>query len=201
MKGINYQGSVSNQEIFIALQKIRIMNQDNNHSKSQINDLFLGEEEEILSNLESLRDSGNLESLGAMLEHLTTLPSHTIKGKILELIADLKLPGAAAIVANFTFACKNATLQQELVSASWQSRLDFTPYFNRYIDLAISGNLMLVLDVLSLIEENFEKVDLNQLQQAIATIGANSNSLDEQKSLLMNDMILILEEKANALKE
>jgi len=177
------------------------MNLDNNHSKSQIHELFLGEEEEILGNLESLRENGNLESLGAMLEHLTTRPSQPIKDKILELIADLKLPGAAAIVANFTFACKNTALQQELVSASWQSRLDFSPYFNRYIDLAISGNLMLVLDVLSLIEENFEKVDLNQLQQAIATIGANSNSFDEQKSLLMNDMILILEEKANALKE
>lgn len=177
------------------------MNKDNNHSKSQIHELFLGEEEEVLANLESLRENGNLESLGAMLEHLTTLPSSPIKGKILELVADLKLPGAAAIVANFTFACKNATLQQELVSASWQSRLDFSPYFSRYIDLAISGNLMLVLDVLSLIEESFEKVENLQLQEAVAAISKNISSFDEQKSLLMNDMILILEERANTTKE
>jgi len=177
------------------------MDQANDNSENLIDQLFVGDDEEILSNLEALRDNGTLASLGAMLEHLTTLPSPPIKGKILELVADLKLPGAAAILANFTFACKNATIQQELVSASWQSRLDFTPYFNRYIDLAISGNLMLVLDVLSLLEENFEKVDLNQLQQAIATIGANSNSFDEQKTLLMNDIVLILEERANSLKE
>lgn len=177
------------------------MNQDHNHSKSQASHLFLGEEEEILSNLESLRENGTIESLGAMLEHLTTIPSLSIKSKILELVADLKLTGAAAIVANFTFACKNTTIQQELVSASWQSRLDFSPYFNRYIDIAIGGNLMLVLDVLSLTEENFENVELKQFQVAIAEIGKSMNSFDNQKAILMKDLVRILEERVISLQQ
>lgn len=174
---------------------------EENKPNNQADKIFTGEEETILSNLEALRDEGSLASLGAMLEHLTTQPSEPIKLKILELIADLKIPEASAIVANFTFACKSPTLQQELVAASWQSRMEFGHYLNKYIDLAIEGNMMLALDVISLVEESCEKVEMEQLKVAVSAINRNLKSFDDQKLLLMQDMVLILEEKIEAQKQ
>ena len=160
--------------------------------------LFIGTEEETLSNLEALREKGTIASLGAILEHLTTAPSAPVKSKILSLIADIKIPGAVAIIANFTFSCSNPTIQQELISACWQSRLDFSPYFNRYIDLAIGGEMMLVLDVISLVEECCEKVDSDQTKVAIASIKKHLKTFESKKQLLMTDLVSLLEEKGSA---
>jgi len=171
------------------------MNQDQEITSRSATHLFSGTEEEILTHLEGLREEGSLASLGAIMEHLTTTPSLPVKSKILSLIADIKIPGAAAIVANFTFACTNHSIQQELISASWQSRLDFSPYFNRYIELAIAGEMMLVLDVLSLVEECCEKIDSKHTKAAISDIKQHLPSFEDKKQVLMTDLLTLLEAK------
>jgi len=176
------------------------MNKDQDQIQNRADHLFTGDEEAILTNLEGLREKGNITSLGAILDHLTTQPSPQVKSKILSLIADIKIPGAAAIIAEFTFACSNPTIQQELISACWQSRLDFSSYFNRYIDLAIAGEMLLVLDVISLVEECCEKTTAQQMKVAISSIKKNLKGFDNQKQLLMSDLVGLLEEREKGLK-
>lgn len=171
------------------------MEKESNKTSTQNTSIFNGTEDEVIKNLDNLRETGSLTSLETMLERVVSHPSERIRKKIFELIADIKSNSATAIIANFTFACKNKQAQMELISACWQGRLDFSDYLERYIDLAIQGELLLVNEILTLVEENCEKPELTRIESAIAKIKEQLHSFSSEKKLMMVDLVTILEAK------
>ncbi len=171
------------------------MEKESNGSNNQTSAIFTGSEETILKNLDNLRESGTLATLGAILENVVSQPSEAIKRKIYELVADLKSKSTTPILANFTLSCRNNQAQLELISASWQSRLDFSDYLERYIDLSLQGDLLLAHEVLTLVEENCQNPEAEQVNKAIAKIKEQLHSFSPEKQLLMVDLVNILEDK------
>lgn len=171
------------------------MEKESNIANSQGGAIFNGSEEDILKNLENIREIGTLSSLDAILENVRTQPSEAIKRKAYELVADLKNKLATPIIANFTLACGNSKIQTELISASWQSRLDFSEYLERYINIAIEGDILLTHEVLTLVEENCQVTEESQVVSSIGKIKDQLHTFSPEKKLLMVDLINILEEK------
>jgi len=174
------------------------MEKESNIANSQGLAIFNGSEEDIIKSLDNLREIGTLASLDAILENLETQPSETIIKKIYELVADLKNKLATPIIANFTLACGNNKTQTELISASWQSRLDFSEYLERYINMAIGGDILLTHEVLTLVEENCQVTEESQVISSIGKIKDHLHTFSPEKKLLMVDLINILEEKKAA---
>ncbi|HUW04717.1 MAG TPA: hypothetical protein VMW01_00510 [Williamwhitmania sp.] len=174
------------------------MEKESNIANNQGLAIFNGSEEDIIKNLESLREIGTLSSLEVILENVRTQPSEAIKRKIYELVADLKNKLATPIIANFTLACGNIKIQTELISASWQSRLDFSEYLEPYINMTIEGDILLTHEILTLVEENCQATEETQVISSIGKIKDHLHTFSPEKKLLMVDLINILEEKKAA---
>jgi hypothetical protein len=179
------------QNQFIKMKDIRF-----NLSEKQkviISNLMTLNDDQVISLIQDFRDSGELFIVQPLIEMLYSTRGKILKNYILEFVGDIKDQNAVGIIAQSIQKHITDKETTGLISACWQSNLDFSNEMSLFIDILCNGDYQNSFEAFTVIENSISNVTIEQIGLYIATIESCLKTTNAEKKLLLTDMILILE--------
>jgi hypothetical protein len=151
--------------------------------------LFSADKNIVLAAIDTLKEKGNKEYLPLLFEILLTESEQEIRNEILKLLGTIKDVDTIPIYMEALKEERLLTIRKELLTSCWQNGLDFSNYFDEFVDLIIDGEWEIAFEAFTVIEnlEHFppeEKMKESKLRIAKALKLAN-----EQKSYFLEELL------------
>lgn len=132
-----------------------------------ITDLSSSDDKKVITALKQLRKHGKREAITPLLNLLCTTNNEEVKNEIAAILFDLK---DQSVVEDLIYALEDEKYKDEqaiLVAVFWQSSLDSSEHISTIVKQAISGNYMVGIEVLSVIdnyEATFQETEIEDLK-------------------------------------
>lgn len=172
------------------------MKEEEKRNKAIINRLFSPDESVVLKTIVEIRTSGNPALIPAIIRQYRTTTSEHVREKILNLITDLKSQRATEPLVEELFRVEDNEARRKLISACWQSGLDFSAWLDPFLDSLLQDDYATALESFSVIENNLHSLgseDLNRLnkklKENIDNCSSGTRPLAEQLALILNDTL------------
>lgn len=94
---------------------------------------------------------------------------------------------------------KSPDKKQQLIAACWESEIDFASYLPFFIDLAITGDYMVALEAITVIETMEGTFNKEHLVQAVDKIKNHKKTITNELLVMFNDLEMNLHEKLKTL--
>ena len=167
--------------------------QQTEKQKSIVSSLKSMKDEQVISLIQDFRENGELFIVEPLLEMIYSNRSFSLKETILELVGDIKNQDAAEIIAKTIqnhIGDQNTT---ELLSACWQSNLDFSNYLPVFIEILCSSDYQASFEAFTVIENSVGNIDKKSLDLYITTIESKLKIMPIEKQSLLTETIVMLE--------
>jgi hypothetical protein len=158
-----------------------------------IRDLRSGNETTVLKALGLLRSSGNIGYIPELLELLAGSDSEIIEKELVRFIADVKDP---AIIPFILRGLKNPELEGihgQIISACWQSGLDYSRDLDLFIKLFLEGDYPTSLEAFTVIEESSVNLAAEDMEKVRGLLLDGLDSVTEEKKPLARELVKLLE--------
>jgi hypothetical protein len=138
--------------------------------KPNKSDLFLksitkSSDEAIIGMLTELRESGEDYMTPILIELLFSERSEKLKEEVVNFLVDLKNKSSVEIIAKSLNEHKHSKDIHRLVSVCWQSRLDFTPHIDLFIEILAEGDYQASLEAFTTIENMTENLSSDKVKE------------------------------------
>lgn len=150
-------------------------------------------DEAIIGLLTELRETGEDYMLPTILSLLFSTRSEKLKNEVVNFLVDLKNKSSIDTIVEAIRQNKRSKDIHLLVSVCWQSRLDFTPYVDTFIDIMEHGNYQACLEAFTVIENMTENLSGEQLNDLKAKIKSVKGDNAETKPLI-EELVKLLDE-------
>ena len=116
----------------------------------------------------------------------------TVKGLIRNFMNDIKESGTRPeIISEIRKSYKPETICM-LVSSCWQSGLDYSQYAEDMMKVFLSGDYMVSLECLTVIEESLHNIPEKMKNEMITYLEQNKGKINNERHALVNELISIL---------
>ena len=146
----------------------------------------------VIETLEELRVSGKASDIPMLIELLHLSQDPEIKTKISTLFANLKESDTIPLIVEAIQNQKYAPELKQLVSSCWENGLDYSEYLSLFIDLLIDNDFLIAFEAYTVILNMTAKISQAKIDEEIARLQESLGSANEQKQLLINDVIEFL---------
>ena len=119
-----------------------------------ISDLFSQNQKSVTKAINSIRKSANIEYMPELFKLLKTTNEDAIKNMVFNLICDVKTDSAVNFYIDALENNSDNEIKKMLVSACWQSGIDFYDYLNVFIDIVLNDSLDIAIEAFTVIENN-----------------------------------------------
>ena len=161
----------------------------NNEHKNILKGLNSADSLKIIETLEELRVSGKASDIPVLIELLHLSQDTEIKSKITGLFSNLKESDAIPLIIDAIRNDKYAPELKELVSSCWENGLDYSDYLSLFVDLMIDSDFLVAFEAYTVIMNMATKIDQKKIDDEIDRIEKGMATADEQKRVLMLDVI------------
>jgi hypothetical protein len=171
------------------------MNQANQKKKQDpqiIKDLWSGDDLLVLKTLHKLRKEGNLAYMPDLFNLLCRTGNELIEKELIRFIADIKEKGVVPIVVAGLEEPELKNARAGMLSAIWQSGLDYSPYMNLFIQLFIEGDYMVALESFTVIEQSLEHLSETEIKQERNHLLDGLEDISEEKKPLARELVNLL---------
>jgi hypothetical protein len=158
-----------------------------------IRDLRSGDDNTVLKALGLLRSSGNIGYIPELLDLLAGTDSEIIEKELVRFIADVK---DTSIIPFILSGLKDPALEGihgHIVSACWQSGLDYSRDLDLFIRLFLEGDYMTALEAFTVIEESAFNLETEALAKIRNQVLGGIHSVTEEKKPLARELVKLLE--------
>lgn len=147
----------------------------------------------IISAIKSLRNEDPFAgAINLLVEVFDKTDDTEIKSLIRNFMNDMKEPGGRVeIIAEIKKAHKPETIGM-LVSSCWQSGLDYAQYAPEFVKAFLSGNYVISLECLTVIEESVNNIPAKKKTELLKHLEDNEGIAPGEKRLLLKELISIL---------
>ena len=166
--------------------------------KQLVSALANSSDDKVLSMLIDLKVHGEVFYLNTLLNMLTGERSTLLKKALVDFISDIKIKEAAPIIVNYIEQHAKTKDVSMVITASWQSRLDFSGFLPIFIKLLIEGSYKSSFEAFTVIENSLETIPAKKLDEYIALIKGAVGKVDRDKQLLLLEMISVLDKTKRA---
>lgn len=153
------------------------------------------EDENIEKQLEGvamMREKGHVKLLPAVFKLLRKSEDEKVKNDIAHFLFDIKDKEAIPYFIKAIEEPAYQDYQRILVSACWESSLDYTPYLLIFVNVAINADYLTCVECLTVIENMEGPFDNNHLEIAIKTTKEAADESNEEKFELLNSLWEVL---------
>lgn len=152
-----------------------------------------GEIGRIRAKIHDLKTSGRAAILPLVLD-LLTRPNEEeeIIQDVIQLLCDLKEQSCAPVIIDYIRTRNMGDHLAGVLSACWQSRLDFSDYLPVFVDCFIKGNYRESLEAFTVIEEMLWKTKPEIAIESILELEKNQKQIDKEKMPLYRELIKVL---------
>ncbi len=129
-----------------------------------------------------------------LVTELLTAPQH--KDAKEETLLMLKKEKKAEVLLKAIAVQEDKNIQQKLVAACWECEINMSSYLPFFVLLALDNDFLVSLEAITVISEMAGPFDSKQLSDAIQKLKKAKLSLQDEKQVLLNDLIDRLNEFA-----
>ncbi len=155
-------------------------------------------DDKVISMLIDLKEHGQPFYLEPLLKMMISSRGEMLKKNLTDFISDIKQQEAVPIIAKFIADQPGANGITKVITACWQSRLDFSQHLNPFFDLLIDSSYMNAFEAFTVIENNIDGLASEQLAQYIALVKGALEKSSHDKKLLLLEMIGVLDKTIRA---
>lgn len=155
-------------------------------------------DEMVISMLIDLKDQSEFYFLNTLLEMINDENSEMLKTALVEFVSDIKLQAAVPILTQYvkeSFPSKDVL---SIVTACWQSRLDFSNHLDPFFHILITGDYIIAFEAFTVIENSMDGLSSDELSNYMATVKKGISKSNRDKQLLLLEMISILDKTRRA---
>lgn len=150
-------------------------------------------DEQAISMLLDLRESGGLYLLPVLFNILLSKRSEPLKKVVVEFITDIKDKNASLQFVQFlqsNYTHHNVT---DIVAVCWQSRLDFSEHLDIFFEILCGAEYQTAFEAFTVIENNIDGFDAGQLDLYIKRVKGHIAKSNRDKQLLLLEMVSTLD--------
>ena len=158
-----------------------------------IRDLWSEEERIVLKTIYGLRSKGHINYIPELLKLLNRTGSELIEKELVRYIADIK---EAAVVPYILAGLRDpdlAAARGNIVSACWQSGLDFSQDLKLFIRLFLEGDYLTALESFTVIEESVINLSEQEIREAQNLVLEKLEQVSKEKKPLARELVKLLQ--------
>lgn len=161
--------------------------------KAVVDTLKSIKDEQIISLIQEFRENGDLFIVEPLIELLYSKRSHPLKEAIIDFISDIRNQDAAKIITSSLQKHLGDPNTAGLLSACWQSNLDFSDEIPLFIEILCSSDFQTSFDAFTVIENSTGSLSLKNIDLYITAIESRLKGLSTEKQSLLTETIVMLE--------
>ncbi len=142
--------------------------------------------------LKEIRESGDEKILRAVTEQYTRFSASTQKS-VGAVFGDIQNQDYVPLLVKLTQGTVDAKVQKMLLTAAWNSRLNFVDYLECYIDFVISADFELAFDAFTLLENVETAVSHQRKHELVDYVKSHISKCKEDTLVLAHDLVKIIE--------
>ena len=150
-----------------------------------IEELYSTDDEVVLMSLDKIMDKGIKSLMPALIHVLSTSNNESIKD---EIFCQLKDTASIEMMILFLQLEKYNAIHEKLRSALWQTAYDGSKFLSLFVQLAIQGDYLVCIDILSIIENMKEPFEDELIQDLIEQIEHAIPETEAKKSQLLFEL-------------
>ncbi len=165
--------------------------------KQILTDLLSSDENKISKAVKALEAHGDSSVIKPLAEKLRDGVSDKNEKEIIELLCSLKDTSVTAEMMDIVEDEDFRTIRHLMLSAIWNTKVDFSDYIDEFVLIATQGNMMETLDCLTIIENMegpFMEENILESQLHLKNFLEADSPKDEQKMHLLSEIALILKD-------
>ncbi len=158
-----------------------------------IRNLRSEEERIVLKTIHGLRSKGYIDYIPELLKLLNRTGSELIEKELVRLIADTK---KAAVMPYILAGLRDpdlAAARGDIVSACWQSGLDFSRDLELFIRLFLEGDYRTALESFTVIEESVQNLSGQEIEDARNLVLEGLEQVSKEKKPLARELVKMLQ--------
>jgi hypothetical protein len=156
-------------------------------------DLWSAEEKTTLKAIRELRSQGSIHYIPELLKLLNMTKSETIEKELVRFLSDVKDTSAIPFILDGLRDRDLAGARGNIVSACWQSGMDFSRDVELFIRLFLEGDYRTALESFTVIEESVIKLSREKLEHALNLILGEMDRVNEEKKPLARELVKLLQ--------
>ena len=146
----------------------------------------------VLAKIVELRSKGNVNILPFLLDLLKPGQIETIRSEVLIFISELRSQDCVAVVVSYIKRLKGSEDLSGLISACWQSQLDYSEYLETFADCFITGTYQDAIESFTVIEEMSLRSKHSVIERCRLKLLSRQSEVSEEKKPLFKELLKIL---------
>ena len=160
-------------------------------------DLNSTDEKKISKAIKSLEANGDSTVIIPLANRLLSDLSEKNKTEIIELLSSLKDTSSRGELMNVIDDEKYLSIRQSILTAIWNTKIDFSGYIDEFVYIAIYGSFLEAIDCLTIIENlegPFMEEDLLESESHLKNYMNSDAEKDEQRAFILSEIALKLKD-------
>lgn len=146
----------------------------------------------VLAKIAELKTTGKVSILPCILDLLRADQKEAINSEVLNLVSDLHSQQCVPIVVEYINHLKGSEILSRLISACWQSQLDYGEHLETFADCFITGTYQDALESFTVIEEMILRSNNLIIESCRLHLLSRQSEVNEDKKPLFKELIKIL---------
>ena len=147
---------------------------------------------DVLAKIRELKTTGRVSILSYILDLLKSEQKKEIISEIFVLISDLKYQQGVPVVVECIKELKGSENLSGLISACWQSQLDYSHHLETFADCFISGSYQDAVESFTVIEEMLWRSDKEIIESCHKYLHDRKSKVEEEKQALLRELLTVL---------
>lgn len=147
----------------------------------------------VLKTIHKLRTAGNLAYIPELLKLLSLPPNEIIEKELIMFLADIKETGIVPMIVAGLKKPGQKRARAGILSAIWQSGLDYSKYIDLFIQLFLEGDYLVALESFTVIEQSVEYLSDQEIAEDRNHLLDGLHNVSEDKKPLARELLNLLQ--------
>lgn len=161
-------------------------------------DLNSNSESKINSAIVELSSIGDLSVIPVLINLIKQNKGTTLQKKVAKLLSDIQLSGAHEVFIQELRNEEDPDNYKLILPILWESKLDFTEYLSDFVEIAASGDYLIALDCLTIMENMlgpFSESQLLEAQLHLKEYMETKNENDDRKNQILSEIAVFIKDQ------
>lgn len=161
-------------------------------------DLKSDSESKITSAIHELASIGDLSTIPVLYELIKQKPGTYLQKQVAKLLSDIQISGAPEVFIQLINNEEDSVTLKMFLPLLWESKLDFSDYLADFVEISASGDYLIALDCLTIIENMpgpFSESQLLEAQLHLKEFMENRSQNDERKMQILSEIALFIKDQ------
>jgi len=152
----------------------------------------------ITGAINELSTFGDISIIPELIAILKNNTNHFRQKQVSKFLSDIHLPEASEIFMQQIRKEENTDILKLILPILWESKLDFSSYLADFVEISISGDYLIALDCLTIIENligPFSESQLLEAQLHLKEFIEKNDVVDQRKSQILSEIALFIKDQ------